>query len=74
MLKLRQSVQKTPKINLYAVYRGILSSTGEEVERRRASHVGRSGHFGDEGPPLRPGSRAVSPTWKARESPPPQLA
>ena len=59
---------------MYAVYRGVLRQTGVEVERRRARHVRRSGHFGDEGPPLRPvfGTRAVSPTGRPEESPPPQ--
>ena len=56
------------------MYRGVLRQTGIEVERRRACHVQRSGHFGDEGPPLRTvfGSCVVSPTGRARESPPPQ--
>ena len=66
--------RKYQTLILYAVYRGVLRQTGVEVERRRTHHVRRSGHFGDDGPPLRPifGSHAVSPTGRARKSPPPQ--
>ena len=64
VLKLRQTVQTTSKLILLAVYRRVLRQTRPSCSAIRPFWRRRT--------PLRPvfGSREVSPTGRARESPP----